>query len=353
MNRRSQRAATAATDRRAPPTEQHHQRPARPRPGPRCVRRRLRPRRLGHPGPQLYRQDDGLAAFRCEVNYDFGGAKLTSITGYRDYKCRPGRRLRLQHGRHPLPRRTTAARPQVQDLQPGTAAPGHGVQRQARLAGRRLFRQRGPDAHRQSAVRQPIRPLRDLPPASPAAPCRALQSGQHELSSAPASAGPSIAGAGAGGAVTVRSAARCPRRDRPARYAQRSRQRRGDTLQAEQPQLGAVHAQHLPRTPTVRCHGRPSLHQRAQETRRDLRQRQHRLHAEPGRRRFRSSPTRRCPPVGPAGILGLSCQGNSTAELNGVSIDDKRKREQVHRHRRAVVQAERRPAALRQLFARL
>ena len=53
------------------------------------------------------------------------------------------------------------------------------------------------------------------------------------------------------------------------------------------------------------------------------------------------------------GLIGLSCQGNSTAELNGVAIDDRAQRGRVHRHRRAVVPADRRPAALRELFARL
>ena len=40
-------------------------------------------------------------------------------------------------------------------------------------------------------------------------------------------------------------------------------------------------------------------------------------------------------------LLALSCQGNSTSELNGVSINDERSGAQVHRHRRHLVQANR------------
>ena len=48
-------------------------------------------------------------------------------------------------------------------------------------------------------------------------------------------------------------------------------------LFAEQPQLRVLHAQHLPHHRPARSDPRPSLHQRAQGLRRDLRQRQHGL----------------------------------------------------------------------------
>ena len=46
-------------------------------------------------------KDWGLSG---QIDYDFGAATLTSITAYRDYDVGPGRRHRLQHRRHPLPR---------------------------------------------------------------------------------------------------------------------------------------------------------------------------------------------------------------------------------------------------------
>ena len=50
-------------------------------------------------------------------------------------------------------------------------------------------------------------------------------------------------------------------------------------------------------------------------------------------------------------LIGLGCQGNSTAELNGVSINDSRSEDRIHRHRDPVVETDRRSVALYQLCA--
>ena len=343
-DRQPQRAAnplTAGASAR-PRRQQYHQCPARPRARiSHAFARRLRPRHLGHAGPQLRRARPRTGAFRCEVDYDFGGGELTSITAYRDYKS--GQAGDFDYSTVDiLYRADDGVGPPVQDLQPGTAAPGQCVQRQARLAGRRLFRRRGPDAHRQSrfgsqygrfATCRIVSPAA-LPalysPGSPAcvAPCRGRSRRRPPF-----------------GAAGRRPSSQAFDRLDALNDLRHDRRH----LQPEQPQLGAVHPQHLPRHRPVRCDRRPSLHQRAQEIRRDLRQRQHGLHGATRRARVPSPrPIRRSRAAGRRGHpRPVSCQGNSTAELNGVSINDKRKREQVHRHRRAVLQAERRPAALR------
>ena len=222
-----------------------------------------------------------------EVNYDFGGAKLTSITAYRGYKSEQNGDFdfstvdilyRNDNGRQ---------FPQVQHLQPGAAAPGIGVQRQARLAGRRLFRRRRPDADRQPPVRRGLWPLRNLPVhhrRRPGGPLFANQpalrcfrsSGRLPLPAPVGASGPDIVSGVSTGSIDLNDLGSIAGR-----------------LQAEQPQLGAVHAQHLPRHRQVRCHARPSLHQRAQEIRRRLRQRQYGLSGDPGSGTRRPASARR------------------------------------------------------------
>ena len=56
-----------------------------------AVQRSLQPRHLGHAGPHLSTARPTTGAFRCEVDWDLGGATLTSITAYRDYESgQPG-----------------------------------------------------------------------------------------------------------------------------------------------------------------------------------------------------------------------------------------------------------------------
>ena len=129
-------------------------------------RRSLQPQPLGHAGPDLKgkTKDWGVSG---QVDYDLGGANLTSITAYRDYKS---------YGAGDIDYSTVDilyraddgnAYRQFKTFTPGTAASGHRLRRQARLAGRRLLRQREPRRSRQSAVRQPIWRLRGLPHRSP------------------------------------------------------------------------------------------------------------------------------------------------------------------------------------------
>ena len=109
---------------------------------------------------------------------------------------------------------------------------------------------------------------------------------------------------------------------RPARFDQRPRQH-ARRLFPEQPQLRVLHAQHLPHHRPVRFHLRAS----ATRTSASASTRPSATTIRPARRSRRrwrrSSPTRRCAAVA-GGLIGLSCQGNSTAELNGVSINDRR-----------------------------
>ena len=86
--------------------------------------------------------------------------------------------------------------------------------------------------------------------------------------------------------------------------------------------------------------------------RRDVRQRQYGVHARTRRRCCRSSPIRPLA-AGRRRILGLSCQGNSTAELNGVSIHDKRKEHKLTGTGVLSYKPIDESAALRQLLARL
>ncbi len=119
--------------------EQYHPRPTRSRPGPGSVRGRLRPQRLGHSRSRLQRQDEGRRRFaRRQVRAWRGRADLDHRLPL--LQGRPGRRLRLRHGGHPLPARRRDLVAQVPDAEPGDPAQRHRLQRQARLARRRLLR---------------------------------------------------------------------------------------------------------------------------------------------------------------------------------------------------------------------
>ena len=189
---------------------------------------------LRQPGPHLSTATPRTGASRSRSNWDLGGATLTSITAYRDYKSgQPGD---IDYSTVDILYRADAGRgPPVPDLQPGTAAAGHGLQRPSRLAGRRLFRRRGSDAQRQSALRQPI-----WRASRPAASFRAAGS--------PALYSPDLARLLSPARPGRASAPPRPghlRRLRPARRDQRSRQH-ARRLFPEQPQLCVLHAQHLP-----------------------------------------------------------------------------------------------------------
>ena len=75
-----------------------------------------------------------------------------------------GRRLRLWHGRHPLSPADGSSFRRFRPSARNCALQGVAVRRQARLAGRRLLRQRGPAARGHAALRQRLWPLRHLPP---------------------------------------------------------------------------------------------------------------------------------------------------------------------------------------------
>ena len=89
--------------------------------------------------------------------------------------------------------------------------------------------------------------------------------------------------------------------------------------------------------------------------RRDLQQRQHGLPGAAGvaaRRSCRSANAGRSRRWR-GGLIGLTCQGNSTRRAERRLDQRPPQRGRVDRHRRALVPADQRPAALRQLFARL
>ena len=80
-----------------------------------------------------------------QVDWDLGGANLTSITAYRGYKAAGPGDVDYGQCRHPLPRRRRRdALSPLPHLHPGTPSAGLRLQRLHGLAGRRLFRQRGP-----------------------------------------------------------------------------------------------------------------------------------------------------------------------------------------------------------------
>ncbi len=113
-----------------------------------------RPRRLDHARPQLHEQRQGRRPFgRGRLRLRLGRADLDHRLSLQQIYARPG--CRLQQSRHPLSRRTTAASfNRFKTFTPGTAASGQRVRRPARLAGRRLLRQREAAGRRQSDVRQ-------------------------------------------------------------------------------------------------------------------------------------------------------------------------------------------------------
>ena len=121
-------------------------------------RRSVRSRRLDHAGPQLSGRTSRTAACRARSIYDFGGAELTSITAYRYNKYVRGQDADFNNLDILYPRRRRQRVQPLQDLHPGTAPPGRGVRRPARLAGRRLLRQREAAGRRQSALTATIMP---------------------------------------------------------------------------------------------------------------------------------------------------------------------------------------------------
>ena len=131
-------------------------------------------------------KDGGIS---LEVKFDFGSGGADVDHRLAPLQGRPGRRLRLWHGRHPLPSGGRQHVAQVRDVEPGASPQRPRVQRQARLAGRRLLRRRRPDAEGHASVRR--RSMAGSQPAasSPAARSRRLlQPGSGGMPCGPAGA---------------------------------------------------------------------------------------------------------------------------------------------------------------------
>ena len=144
--------------------QQHRQRAARPRPAARArsttgllpQRSRSRPGRSYDGKTQDY-------GFSGQIDWDFGGVKLTSITAYRDYNSDQGSDTDYSTVDILYSAADGNSSRQFKTFTQELRLQRHAVRRQARLAGRRLLRRREAARARQPAVRQPVRPLRDLP----------------------------------------------------------------------------------------------------------------------------------------------------------------------------------------------
>ena len=102
-----------------------------------------------------------------------------------------------------------------------------------------------------------------------------------------------------------------------------------DIYNQNEQELGAVHPQHLPRDSAVRCDRRPALHDESKDF-------DATFHNDNGvctaNQALLGAFVNPASPAFQTGglftvsqaLLGLSCVGNSTAELNGVSVDDSR-----------------------------
>ena len=285
------------------------------------------------PGPQLRRRDQGLRRLGRRSTRISAAPTLTSITAYREYRSGQAVRHRLWRGRHPLPRAERRRLSPVPHLHAGTAPAGRGLRRHARLAGRRLLRRREADRARQPALRHPVRPLRHLPHHLGRRLGRPLFADQPGMRAFPASARRRW---------RVQAGPRA-RTSSPAFTALDSLNDRGidqRSLLPEGPQLGAVHAQHRPHHRQARSDAGRALHQRQEELRR-----RPSPTTTPSARTMQglllddlTSPnaTRRAALAG--ALIGLGCQGNSTAELNGVIDQRQPQRGRVDRHRDPVVQ---------------
>ena len=314
--------------------QQHRQRPARPRPGPQRV----------HDGYDRTSRSPRAAAIRGktkdwgvsgQVDYDLRRRELTSITAYRQYKSRQGGDFDystvdiLYRDRR---RRLARSRPSRQELR----LQGNAFDDKLDWLVGGYYAEREPDARpticgsaanmagsRPAASSRRAALARRLcySPGSPACLCRARQRAFGAAS--PARPLPLIDQSSTGVNDTAASTAR--------------------HLQTEQQELGAVHAQHLPRsrrssmlTVGAALHAREarSSTRRSATTTRS---------ARPTRRLLGG--VRRSQPCGLFGVrlarassgrLSLSCQGNSTAELERRVDRRQAQRGQVHRHRRAV-----------------
>ena len=102
---------------------------------------------------------------------------LTSITAYRDYKSDQGGDIDYSTVDILYRDDRTASSRAFKTFSQELRLQGNAVRRQARLAGRRLLRQRGPEGHRQSPLRRAIRPVRNLPHRFAGRPVGALLAG--------------------------------------------------------------------------------------------------------------------------------------------------------------------------------
>ena len=118
---------------------------------------------VDHARPRLSQRRQGLAAFRARSVYDFGWAELTSITAYRYNKYTRGQDADFNNLDILYPRRRRRLVQPVQDVHAGASAPGQCVRRPARLAGRRLLREREADGR---ATTSPTAPTTTATPTA-------------------------------------------------------------------------------------------------------------------------------------------------------------------------------------------
>ena len=117
---------------------------------------------VDHARPQLYDRRQGLAAFRARSIYDFGWAELTSITAYRYNKYTRGQDADFNNLDILYRDDDGGSYNRFKTFTQELRLQGNAFGQPARLAGRRLLRQREAARRDNLDVRQRLRPLRQL-----------------------------------------------------------------------------------------------------------------------------------------------------------------------------------------------
>ena len=123
-------------------------------------------RRRSRPGRDYRIGRQGLAACRARSIYDFGAAELTSITAYRYNKFDPRPDADYNNLDILYPRRRRRRYNRFKTFTQELRLQGNAFERPARLAGRRLLRERETDAFATISLTARIMRLRQLPVAS-------------------------------------------------------------------------------------------------------------------------------------------------------------------------------------------
>ncbi len=201
--------------------------------------------------------------FSGQIDCDFGGATLTSITALPRIPVERGRRRSIMARSTSSIARTMHGRlSPVPHLHAGTAPAGRSVRRQARLARRRLLRQRKADA---CATICASATTMAASPRAASSPARTAVTGSIRRPARRASfpgVGPAAIARGArtgASATDIVAALDGARRNRAIVGSINDVYRQNDQ------ELGAVHAQYLPHHRQARFHLRPPLHQRQEE----------------------------------------------------------------------------------------